>query len=227
MTQIISRIYDSRERAAEAVKALKDYGFSGLDIHAVLARSSSQGGVTAAPAEIDDLVTSIQKAGIFKSRAEIYADRVRSGGNLVTVHAPFGSAHAATQILDRFDPIDSGVAEEAGASLDWVDAAPLSSALQIPLLLDDPAAFSSAIGLPVLLDYEPRKTSLLSSPSPLSSTIGLPTLSDDATPLSSRIGLSVLSDKAAPLSSSVGLALLSDNPAPFSALFKLPLLTKG
>jgi hypothetical protein len=226
MTQIISRIYDSRERAAEAVKALKDYGFSGLDIHAVLARSS-QGGATAAPAEIDDLVTSIQKAGIYKSRAEIYAERVRRGGSLVTVHAPFGSAHAATQILDRLDPIDSGVAEEAGANVDWVDSAPLSSALQIPLLLDDAAPFSSVIGLPVLLDYEPKTTGLLNSSSPLSSTVGFPTISDNAAPLSSRIGLAVLSDKAAPLSSTVGLALLSDNPAPFSALFKLPLLTKG
>ena len=211
MTQIISRIYGSRERAAEAVKALKDYGFSGLDVHAVLARPASQDSAAAAP-EIDDLVTSIQKSGVYRSKAEIYADSVRRGGSLVTVHAPFGSAAVATQILDRFDPIDSGVSEEEANSVAvWVDAAPLSSALQIPILLDDPAAFSSAIGLPTLLDSEPNKTKLLSSPAPLSSLVGL----------------SVLQDKAAPLSSAVGLPLLSDDPAPFSSLFKIPLLTRS
>ena len=60
MTQIISRMYASRERAAEAVKALKDYGFSDLDIYSVLA-----------PAPADDLVTSIMKCRIARSRAEV------------------------------------------------------------------------------------------------------------------------------------------------------------
>lgn len=241
MAQIISRMYPTRDRATAAATALRRSGFSALDVHAILAPDPES---DAAAADVDDLVTAIMKCQIARSKAEIYADRVRRGSNLVTIAAPFGSALPATQILDSFDPIDSGVTDEPRASAPtWDEAAPLSSALQLPVLLDDPTPLSSVIGVPTLIPASgPGKTRLMNSPAPLSSAAGLPTLarkaapfsslfglpllSNKAAPLSSALGLPLGSDKAAPLSSALGWPLLSNNPAPFSSLFRLPVLTK-
>jgi hypothetical protein len=188
MSQTISRMYDSPERAAGAVAALKDEDYS--DVHMVAGATESS---------IDSIVASIMKGNVLKSDAKVYAKGVNRGGSLVTVHAPFGAAAKAMRVLDRFDPIDSGITETEDRMMAWDEAAPMSSILQMPVLIDHAAPFSAFWNLP----------SLVSSSCSLSSLFGMPLLT-----------------KSDSRSSSFGLPLLSRNPAPLSSMLHIPTLSR-
>ncbi len=143
-----------------------------------------------------------------------------ASGTVVTADAPFGTAGRVTQILQRPRPGDTGVvnAVDSGAVHTSTEharlakAAPLSSALDWPLLSRNPAPLSSLFGLPILSRRQRSKTTLLSNrAAPLSALTQLPTLSRNAAPLSSLLGVKVLSQNPAPLSSLVNAPVLSKN----------------
>lgn len=192
MTQTIVRMYGSHDNAMSAVNELKRNRFEDNEIHVVSAEGAHGG-------EGDGIVEAIMKAYVLKSQAKVYAEGVRRGGTLVVVHAPFGSALEATEILDSHSPIDSGVPDTDHDRLTWDEAAPLSSTFQWPLLSSDSTPFSSFWNLPSL------------SRGRVFPALNLPeTTSPDAS-LSGAIGMPLLS-RSAPLS--FGLPLLTKSSAP-------------
>jgi hypothetical protein len=191
MTQTISRMYASHEHAARALAEIKDYGYT----HAHLV--SAAGGDNAHESVVDRLMD----AYVWKNHAEVYAKGIREGGALVVVHAPFGAANDAEVILDKYDPIDSGLPEKARRSVAWDEKTPMSSIMQMPVL---------------------AKNKL-----PMTKIWNVPALTSKPTKISSRFGMKMLSPEKAPLSSKIGMPLLSRNPTPLSSRFGLPLLSKG
>lgn len=192
MSQTINRLYATDAQAAAAVAALRDEYYS--DIHTVPGASPGT--------SIDDIVASITRGNVLKYDAKILARSVGRGHALVTVHAPFGGAHRATRILDKFSPLDSGISEPTEHLMAWDEATPMSCILQMPVLLDDATPFSRFWNLPVLS----------AGPRWFSSLIGIPML---------------LQGSASLLSSSLGIPVLSNNPAPLSSLLHLPTLARG
>ena len=230
MANPIVRIYDSEDKAREAVGKLNENGF--YDDVTFLLTPSGEGGAANA-----------LKAGrALGDKADLYVDRLAAGRSLVVCDALPGTGRMAEDIMDGVGPVDTdfGPAPERDP---WGPGAPLSAAFYIPVLTERrPAPFSGAFGLPTLT-YGRSTFGELASPhfhvssmlgmsllskaaAPLSRLVGLATLIRKAAPLSSSVGLPLLSRRAAPLSSSVGLKLLSKNPAPLSSLLSLPLLAQ-
>ena len=153
-----------------------------------------------------------------KADAEAIADEVLKGRSVVSVHAAFGGGAKATAALDKFDPIaapataiKAAPAKAAGSktiifkSSDTTlnDATPLSSWLNWPTLIDNPAWLSSYFKWPTLSDSTPKatlsnglttKVELSDDPAPLSRKFGWQLLTNDPTPLSSKFNWAVLKD---------------------------------
>lgn len=192
MSQTISRMYDSVERANAAAHALRNHHYIRFtDVH-VTSRA-------AADVSAEGIVAELLKVYILKAHARVYADGILRGGALVTVHAAFGTAVTALETLDEFGPVDSGVAEVRDRPRPWDDAAPCSSALGLPVLLGDTASFSRFWGLPLLSK----------SGGTTSSALGLPELSDSSPPFTGTFGMRLLSANGTFLSSMLGLPLLT------------------
>jgi hypothetical protein len=189
MSQTISRMYKTPAQAASAKAALEDENYS--NVHLVSADSAG--------ASLDDIVAAITRGYVLKSHARVYAEGIRKGGSLVTVHAPFGGAARATRILGKFSPVESGMSEPESHVMLWDDATPMSCVLQMPVLLDDAAPFSRFWNVP--------------------------TLSGGSFSLSSLFGMPLLT-AAAPRSTSFGIPLLSNNPAPLSSLLHIPTISR-
>jgi hypothetical protein len=189
MTQNISRLYSSSAQASRALADLKDNNYRDV----FLVNSESAG------ASHDAIVTALMKAYVWKPNAVILAKGIAKGGSLVTVHAPFGTGRDAMDLMDAHGPIDSGVPDHNFPSVAWNERTPVSSALQMPVLMKTKLPFSTIWNVPAVL----RR------PVNISELFGMPMLSKSAAPLSKMIGMSVLSDKTTPLSSRFGLPLLS------------------
>lgn len=192
--QTISRLYATEENARKAWDELKRRGFA--DVHLFTPPARGEDGTLAA-ASADSLLDGMLKAYIMRSHAAIYARRVGEGASLVTVHAPFTGGLKASNIVDRYGPIDSGITEPASPSYAWDEENPFSSAFRLPLLTRCEHPFEEVVGLPSLI-----KTNYAS--------IGRPR-----------------PDNPAPFSAALGLRVLSSDPAPLSSFFKFPLLTKS
>jgi hypothetical protein len=194
MSQTINRMFATAEQANAAAAALRSDRFNRFDeVHVTSAAASG--------ATTDEIVAALMKACVIKWEARILAVGIKSGGSLVTVHAPFGSAVAATQELERHGPIESGLPPYVDDLVPWDEAAPLSSALSMPVLVSDNASFSSFWGLPML-------------------TRGQGTTS-------AALGWPEISRTSGPFTGTFGMALLSRNPTPLSSMIGLPLLTAG
>ena len=234
MTQTISRVYQDRENAEAAAAALKKAGFGDQAINLI------------APSDVpdEDLAARIRQGGVVATHAGVFAEAIRRGETLVSVQAQFGSGAEATRILQRHRPTDTGLPEQGYIEAAPEAAAPLSSALGLPVLLHDPTPLSSVLMLPVLTASRPSRrpdAELVDDPAPLSKLIGQPVLVDRPSVLSSLFGLRVLWDNSAPLSARLGLPVLTkgrkppsdrsgaglrpDKPAPLSSLFGLTLLS--
>jgi hypothetical protein len=215
---LIVRMYQTKERARDAVAKLKDAGFSD-DVILELTPGSAQ--------SVANAVLAGQMMG---RRAGFYAERVKNGRSLVAVNPPFGQGHAATEILDGCGPVDQDLEmPEDTVETKWGGAAPLSEALGLRVLSrNDPAPLSDTLGIRTKSRREYYLTTELSSqnPAPLSSMLGLPVLSRDPTPLSSMLSLPVLS-RWTKKSSSFGVKLLSDDPAPLSSALGMPTLSQN
>lgn len=194
MSQTINRIFDSHARATEAAAELRTNRFNRFgDIH-VVSRNAGD-----ADASLDGIVADVMKGYVLKSHARVLAQRIQRGGTLVTVHAPFGTAVAAMRILDRHGPVDSGVPDHSDPAMAWDEAAPLSSALHMPVLLKNSATFSQFWNVPAISKRGGTT----------SAALGLPEVSRARGPFSGTFGMSLISHKATPLSSMLGLPLLT------------------
>jgi hypothetical protein len=194
----IVRAYATSRQAMDAVAKLKSWGFDDQIINLVVPDAPHATAAAAAAATEDAVEFAIKSGYVLAYDAKLHAKAVRSGRSLVTILAPFGTGAIAEDILDRFDPVASGIETKPDYGALWDDAAPLSSALRAPVLLRNPAPASGFLKLPVL-----SRTGRT-----LCSVLGIPELS----------GTGLLG------STSMGVALLSRNPAPLSSLLKLPLL---
>ncbi len=185
MSAEISRMYGSREQAENAVAELREEGFD--EIFVV---SKPEGG-----ASIEEIAGQIAKGFVPMSEARIYAAGVANGGTLVTVHAAFGSGMKATRIMESFETIDSGLPQPAPETY-WDEATPMSSALHMPVLLEDAAPFSRFWSITPLADHNFSLSGMfglpMTSSEPGDSRWGFPFLSGNPTPLSSMLGLPVL-----------------------------------
>jgi hypothetical protein len=223
MTQI-TRVYDTHQKAVEAVSGLHEYGFTDSQIILIDGSTAADPAATAA---------AIAAENIPPADVDIYAQAVAQGASLVTVDASFGTAAVVTEIMRKPGPMPITVtAVEIDAKVEpWDDAAPLSSALHMPVLitrtsrtttepklLDDPTPLSTALGIRVL-SQSSKLPSLLPTDWSLSGLLGLPMLSQDPAPLSRMLGRRVLSDNPTPLSTATNQPVLLDNPTPLSSKF--------
>jgi hypothetical protein len=213
MSGKLIRLYDNAAQGAKAAQHLMDEGFE-----SVFHFKGIIGKTAAAEKERKKLMESLVNAHIWKSHADVYAERLSKGGALVLVHAPFGTALDAAERLDSFGPADAGISEDAPSkSMAWDEATPLSSALQLPVL--------SAIKLPA--EMLSGVESLTKGKAFLSDLLGLSLLTGGSSQKSTSMGMPLLSDNPTPLSSLISLRLLSSRATPLSSLFNIPLLTRG
>jgi len=208
MTQI-TRVYDTPDQANAAVAELAQRGFEHV---ACVAGGKSGNGA--------DVLEPIRSAGVSPSHAEAIAERVRRGGAVVSVRAPFGTATTVTGILNRHAPVEPDAATSAPRQDGAAEAAPLSAALELPVLAETPSAGSRATAS--------------SGPRTLSQMLGIPELIDSNTffsgfPLlirsrpfsslsASQEPYSALAQNQAP---SAGVV---EDPAPLSTWLGLPVL---
>ncbi|MDF3810993.1 MULTISPECIES: hypothetical protein [Rhodopseudomonas] len=236
MTQI-TRVYDNASQANAAMAELKQRGFKDVDYIAASKSSRSDGNGV-------DLIEPIRRTGVSPSHAEAYAERVRRGGAVISVRAPFGTATTVTGILNqhgqsqanaaasngssRPKPGSDNAPRRDGAAEPESKAAPLSSALDVPVLAESSSGWFGTKG-----SAEPRS----SGPKTLSQMLGIPELIDSNTffsgfPLLIRSRpFSSLAASQEPYSSlsksQEPSAEVIDDPAPLSKWIGMPVLLKG
>jgi hypothetical protein len=210
MSSMIIRIYDSAATATAAAKDLTNAGFE----HVQQFKSAGGKGAMSA-ASRTKLVEEMMKAHIWRSHADIYADRLATGGALVMVHAPFGAALNAAEIMDAHDPMIEGITSSSKhREYTWDEATPFSSALQIPVLTKMKLPAEEFSGVKSL------------SKGLMSDFIGIELLTAGAAHKTQSMGLPLLSHSATPLSSLFGMKTLSRNPTPLSSLFGMKVLSR-
>lgn len=231
MPNLIVRMYDTEERARDAVTKLKEGGFRD-DLILELSPGSAQ--------SVASAIVAGRRMGHL---AGFYAERVERGRSLVAIEAPFGKGQLATEIMDRCGPVDQDLRQpDDPVQTKWRQAAPLSAALGWPVLSrNKPSPLSYALGIPTISRKAFYLTSKLANPNfSLSSMLGLPLLSRNPAPLSSMLGLpllsrwaksssfgmKLLSNDPAPLSSALGMRTLSRNPTPLSSALGWPVLSR-
>jgi hypothetical protein len=230
----IVRLYETEQQARAAASKLEERGFPKANIFVVTPGATGEGAAS----------TAIIVGQHLGQNAGVYAERVRSGRSLVVARALFGTSRLTGEIMDSCGPVDKDLKLEWDPASQWGPAAPLSEALNLPVLKrDDPSPLSDFLGIPVLsrgLSFLSRIFAPLTSshffllgeptlsrdPAPFSSKLGLPLLARNPAPLSSKLGLPLLTNSPAPLSAMLGLPLLAKSPAPLSAMLGLPLLTR-
>jgi hypothetical protein len=211
----IAKMFSTTAEASAAASKLEHGGFPARTIHVV---DASRGAVS---------VPALTAMGIATSHAKNYAEAIASGASLVLVETPLGTAAYATEILGG----DAASEDVHYQGIEKGEPAPLSKALNVPVLGGSAAPLSALFGLPVLSTAQKGKAALSHDAAPLSSKLGLPTsvkkgrlmevtLSKNPAPLSSLLGLPVLSAAQTPK------AALSHEPAPLSKALGLPVLLK-
>ncbi len=195
MTETISRMYATPQTATDAADALKAAGFREQNVAVVTYAGGHQRDSNLPDTGVDGITRTIMAGRVLKAHARIYAEGVARGGSLVTVHADFGRARLAIRILERFEPIESGVPDPHDPPRPRDEATPLSCALNLTVLSDRPAPFSAFWNVPVLIDRAAFISKALNLPllangtASLSSAIGIPTLLTGTGSLSERLGL--------------------------------------
>jgi hypothetical protein len=201
-------MYETEQQARSAVQKLKDDGFPEDQLFLV----TPQSGGTA-----EAIAAAIMAGFVLRSHAKIYAEGIQRGRSLVVVRASFGHSQDAIDILESFGPVDSGLRLPREPAVAWDEAAPISSAFRIPVLLrNSPAPVSRMFGMPPL---SRGRTTWLAA---MFGELGNPHFA-----FSSLFGLGLLSRNAAPLSSLFGMKTVSASAGPWQTSFGLPLLTKG
>lgn len=185
----IVRMYATAQQAAVAVDKLRTWGFPADAISVVGPAAASD-----TPQTIDKALMAAYVPG---AETDPYIKGVLDGHSVVVVRAPFGLGGIATEYLISAGPVDSGLNSFEPLPA-WDDAAPLSSALHIPVLTGRSA---SPYSTPCLLTRN-------------GGTVG------------AALGLPELTDAGTPTTEGFGMPMLSDNPAPLSSLLHLPVLLR-
>ena len=206
---IYVRMYETEQQARDVVGKLEEDGFPAETIFLVTSASGD------GEAAVGSIKAAMAAGFVLGSDAEVYIQGVERGRSLVLIQAGFGHGQSAVNILDSGGPVETDLLPPPRLSVDYDEAAPLSSAFQWSVLKrDEPAPLSAWLGL------QPITSSSL-----LNRSFGFPLLNNKAAPLSSLFGLKTLSAKTDPGEASFGLPLLLADPAPLSSKFGLPLLT--
>jgi BCD family chlorophyll transporter-like MFS transporter len=184
----LSRLFTSVAAAEAAVNLMKEGGVRPDDLEIVTA---TNGWISA---------DTLMRLQVSKKHAAPYAEALRAGQALVLVNPLLGTAKRATYYLMQAENAAPGQTEIGYEGTAWDEAAPLSSALMLPVLIDNPTPFATIWNIPTLIK--------------------------STWTFSGLFGLKLLSKNPAPLSSALGMKTLSNNPAPLSSLLKLPVLKK-
>lgn len=191
MALVNSKLLPSMSAASSCEKALRDVGFQQVYL------TGSKTGETLSD---DDAMRSMMTAYVPKANAKIYAEAIRKGAALVTVHSAFGTTKQALDIIGRFNPVASSADVQPEPMREWDERTPASSALQFPpltkttrpfeavwnvkSLTKTPRLYGTCLGLKSLSANKTMMTGKLSSnPTPLSSKLGLPCLSKRQAPV--------------------------------------------
>ncbi|WP_293867403.1 hypothetical protein [uncultured Alsobacter sp.] len=94
MTTIITRLFASPDKGAAAVSALKAKKFKDSDIDCIAG---------------DGAAGALSAAGVYEAAAQTYAEKLKDGGAVVVVRAPYGNAILAKRVLDAAGPEASPV----------------------------------------------------------------------------------------------------------------------
>ena len=191
MIHPIVRLYDSAEKAQEAVRQLQARRFGPRNFDLV---SPPSGGAATDEAA---LAETIAETHVVRGRERRYARLVLDGHWMVIARAPFGTGLMVTILLDDCGPVETGLEEPEDRARAWDDAAPISSALQIGTIIRNPTPLSSFWALPVLAGRGRRACEL----------IGVPELASSNWSLSAKLGIPLISHNPAPLSSLLKLPL--------------------
>ena len=104
-----------------------------------------------------------------------------TGGTVVTIDPPLGTAAKAIKVLEKAYPGDAGEPAESYQSPEKTSV--ISAALQVPVVLvDEPAVLSNLLSLPTIMKW----------PFKFSSLLGLPLLAKHSFNCSSRFGMPLL-----------------------------------
>jgi hypothetical protein len=171
MPQTVCRMFPNRRTADAAAADLRLHGYA--HVHAFGGEAGSA----------DTYTDALCKAFVLKAEARLMAPGLADGRGLVVVHTQFGTTGFALRLLDRHGPVESGVPARRAPGPRYDDAAPLSSAMQMPVLT--------------------RMTH------PFEAFTSLPTLTKGSWTLSDAMQVDARSKRAAPLSNSLGLPLLT------------------
>jgi len=219
MTTLITRLFADRDTAAKASEALLSGGFNRKSVSAI------DGDQSAARSALVDM-------GVSDAAADVLAGKVAGGSGVVALRAPFGKAGDAISTLDRFDPVDVDIEQEAHIS---AAPAPEYSKSIIPgnkkfLTMDGAVGsgtgFSESIGMPLLSSRQRGKAKV------------------DTSTISQRFGFKLLSRKqggkakvdTSTISEKLGLKLVKkpregtsviNNPTPFSSMLGWPTIIKS
>lgn len=232
----IGRAYASETDAQAAVERLRSSGFDEQDIS--LIQPSMIRDANPALLDADDpepLALLVRKvhasADVPAAQASVYAEQLRQQHSVLLLTPPFGKAARADAILDDTGALELGALPPPEFHT-WLQPAPLSALLQLPVLAHGRSRLARLFGAPLtepdFLPGEAFGPLLSSNPTPLSSAAGIKLLSDDPAPLSNAIGMPLLSeDRPANKRSSFGLPLLSERrPAERRTSFGLPMLLR-
>jgi hypothetical protein len=223
MADIITRVYGSYETARAAVAELKLHRFTDSEITVVSSQDAPAGGTSP---DFNTLVNTIAAGWVLKSEAAIYALSVMRGASLVTVRAPFGAAGRAAGIMDKHDPVESGVPlREFSRLRQWDEATPASSLLHMPPLSDPNSSLSAILGLPLLAKRGRTLCTVLHIPELVSRASAKATLFGPAILKGSpRLMGGAVTRGPAHLSSALHIKLLLSHDASLSRFLDMPWL---
>lgn len=134
----LSRMYNTAADAAAAVSELKASGVEDKQI-AVVARGSNYVGVTA-----------LGEKGVMRDNAIAYVEAFKEGMALVVVSTLWGFTQSAADILNTPRAGDTGGEKAQYEGLTWDEGAPLSSALNLPVLSNSGTLLSDLLGIPTI-----------------------------------------------------------------------------
>lgn len=236
----IGRAYASEQDALDAVETLKGQNFEQEDISVItpsmieasnpwMLTKDTKDGIDSTEMLAQVVIGVHEASRIPDSHAMVYADSLQQGNVLLIMTAPFGEALLATDTLDGTNTVHLDEMPEL-EYFTWVQPAPLSALLNLPLLSDRKSWMAHTFGELTADDYRPTEGMfgglLRDNPTPLSSKFGMDVLSDNTTPLSSRFGWDLLKEDPTPLSNKIGMNTLSDKqPGKKSTSFGVPILS--
>jgi hypothetical protein len=219
MTQNTTSSYETYRQIAGLEAELKAAGFSNVQVFpsaTVQARSSG-----------DDIINAIAKAGVPRYQAAAYSDVVKKGGAVVVVETHFGQGAKATQILNKYKPIQSASASASASSNE-----PFKGLSGTPLILQQKGEYESYSGTPLLLEQKGEYVSYSGTPliieqkGEYQSFSGTPLLLKQNGSYQSFSGTPLLLEEKGEYKSYSGTPLLLNNPAPFSSWLGLPVLSR-